>query len=159
MKVYLAARFSSKAEVALRAEELKALDIECTSTWLTEEAPANTTLDKHSDSYLTHTAMVDIRDMRRSDAIVLFTIDPKEMTPRGGRHFESGFAYGSGKPLIICGPRENVFHYLPDVVVCKEFEQVKQHLLKMDYTRKSYMLDPLSEGKTYFGYTNSLNGR
>jgi hypothetical protein len=34
---------------------------------------------------------------------------------KGGRHVEYGLALGLGKRLIICGPRENIFHTLPQV--------------------------------------------
>jgi nucleoside 2-deoxyribosyltransferase len=133
MKVYLAARFSAKDEVAKRAEELKELGIECTSSWLQEKSSPNTTMDQHDDSFLLSTAMIDVADIKRSNAVVMFSVDPKEGTPRGGRHFESGYAYGLGKPLIICGPVENIFHLLPNVTVYSTFEQVKKDLLRRKF--------------------------
>jgi hypothetical protein len=43
---------------------------------------------------------------------------------------EFGYAMGRGKKLFVCGPRENIFHYLPNVTVCADFEETKQALLK-----------------------------
>lgn len=133
LKVYLAARFSAKEQVKLYAKELADVNIECTSTWLDEAADPKTTLDKHSDSYLLNTAMVDIKDMLRSNAVVFFAVDPKEPTPRGGRHFELGFAYGKGIPCIVVGPKENIFHYLPDIKIVPTFEDAKMELLSKSY--------------------------
>lgn len=36
---------------------------------------------------------------------------------RGGRHVEFGMALALGKRVIVVGPRENVFHLLPEVEV------------------------------------------
>jgi len=43
---------------------------------------------------------------------------------------EAGFAMGLGKTLMICGPRENIFHYLDEVHKFDTWEQLKETLTK-----------------------------
>lgn len=145
MKIYLAAMFGWKDQIKAYAEELRSLGIEVTSRWLDEKKPSNVTLDQCSDEYLENTAGIDIVDVvAGDDGLVLFTTDPKTPTPRGGRHFESGFAYAfvwlrkmlttfelGPKRLIIVGPRENIFHYRKDVIVVPDFEALKKLLIEL----------------------------
>ena len=62
----------------------------------------------------------DIEDIEACDVFVAFTAPPPQ-SGRGGRHFESGYAYAlrptTGQPpprLVIVGPAENIFHSLPE---------------------------------------------
>ena len=55
-----------------------------------------------------------------SDIFIAFTEEPDSPYGRGGRHVEFGFAmyhYGEDhlKAVIVVGPRENIFHALPEV--------------------------------------------
>jgi len=130
MKVYLAARYSRKDEIKEKKEELKTLGIECTSRWAEEEIEGSAQLDDVAESFLLSAAINDIEDIKKANCTVMFSVNPREATVRGGRHWEAGFAYGLGKPLIICGPQENVFHMLPDVVICANWEATKKELLR-----------------------------
>lgn len=130
MKVYLASWFASKTKMRDKAEELRGLGIEVTSRWLKEKIGGQTQVAEVSDSYLRTTAIVDIEDILKADVVVLMSPSkkdlkkvPKPSWSRGGRVFESGLQYGlmlaaflsSGsthRRLIICGPKENVFHWL-----------------------------------------------
>jgi hypothetical protein len=156
MKVYIASMFSDKDRVLARGKELEGLGIECTSRWASETVPHNVTLKECTDDYLRETAVADVEDIIRADKIVLTVPEPQLLvdatvasSSRGGRHFESGFAYGlilaqardGGRPtreLIILGKKENVFHHLDGVGVTKNYpaitvlatwEDVKQHLV------------------------------
>jgi hypothetical protein len=63
-------------------------------------------------------AIEDLHDLLDADCIVAFTEEPTEQVSwaaRGGRHVEFGIAIAKGKRLCIIGPRENVFHHLPEV--------------------------------------------
>jgi hypothetical protein len=67
----------------------------------------------------------DIEDIEACDVFVAFTAPPPQ-SGRGGRHFESGYAWGFHRdrklwngecgavtsPLVIVGPAENIFHSL-----------------------------------------------
>lgn len=155
MKVYIASMFADKDRVLARGQELASLGIECTSRWASESVPHNVTLQQCTDEYLRETAVADIDDIVRADALVL-TVPDAEMlvnatvaaSSRGGRTFESGLIYGMilyqhlmGIPptqeLIILGKKENVFHYLdgvgvtakyPAVTVLPTWDEVKAYL-------------------------------
>ena len=122
MKIYLAARYSQKEEIKQVAAILRIYGIETTSSWLEEPHPSDCTMDQFPDAYLSGLAIRDIDDIKSADAVILFTVDPLIPTVRGGRHVETGYALALGKPLYIIGPRENIFHYLPQV---KPFETVR----------------------------------
>lgn len=129
MKVYLAARYSMRDKLREYANELEELEIDNTARWLDETIPGSSNLDDMPKSFFLSAAINDVEDIKAADAVVLFTVDPKIATMRGGRHFESGLAYGMGKPLVICGPEENIFHMLPNVTVCADWESTKLNLL------------------------------
>src|SRR4029077_9900077 len=103
LAVYLAARYSRKNEIKEKAEELTNLGITVTSRWFNEAA---TESGLGNENY----GVQDIEDIDACDILILFSEDPKEAYPRGGRHFESGYAFGKGKPVIVIGPIENCFH-------------------------------------------------
>lgn len=142
MKVYIASMFSDKDRVVIRGNELASLGIECTSRWATETVPHNVTIQECKDDYLRETAVVDVIDIVRADAVVLTVPDPKMLvdatvaaSSRGGRHFEAGFVYGLifaqherhetlTRELIILGSKENVFHFLDGLGVTKDYPAI-----------------------------------
>ena len=157
MRVYIASMFSDKDRVLARGKELQGLGIECTSRWASETVPHNVTLKECTEQYLEETAVADVEDILRADAVVLTVPEPQLLidatvatSSRGGRHFESGLVYGlalqqmldGGEPtreLIILGKKENVFHYLtgggvtsvlPSIKVFPTWEEVKGYLAK-----------------------------
>ena len=107
MKIYLAARYERRDELRPIAHQLSTAGHEVTSGWLWENA-------EHADpgDAWRIAAEVDILDIDRADTIVLFTEEPDVWFPRGSRHFELGYGFGTGLICITVGPRENVFHYL-----------------------------------------------
>lgn len=114
MKVYLSARYARREELCRYREQLAGVGIECTARWL----------DGEGDDLGTN-ATIDVEDVIAADVLVAFTDEPAEFSPhpwasRGGRHVEVGIAIGAGIPVIVCGPRENIFHHLPS---CDGLEQ------------------------------------
>jgi hypothetical protein len=101
-----------------------------TSTWPHENMKANAKLHEVTDDYLRVHARKDLHEILNSDAVILFTQDPLIPFCRGGRMHEAGFAMGAGKTVIVCGPKENIFHYLPEVTQFDTWEQLKQTLTK-----------------------------
>lgn len=101
MKIYLAARYSRKAEVGERARELQELGYEVTCEWVWRQ--------KEKDEATP--AQLDLEDVGRSDMVVMFT-DPPGIALRGGKHFELGYAYARGKWVGIIGQPEHIFHSL-----------------------------------------------
>jgi nucleoside 2-deoxyribosyltransferase len=87
-----------------------------TSRWLEERIPESSQLHDVTPAFCRETARADLEDICKSDTMVFFSEDPTVGTPRGGRHFEMGYASGLGKRLVVIGGPENIFHYLPEVV-------------------------------------------
>ena len=114
MKVYLAARFDRRDELREHRRHLKhAFNIDCTSRWLDNHG-----LDEgftYSSQRLALCASEDIEDIRAADVLVAFTETPDVGYTSGGRHVELGFALALGKPIIVVGSIENVFHQLCSV--------------------------------------------
>jgi nucleoside 2-deoxyribosyltransferase len=84
---------------------LEAFGHEVTSTWL-----------RQADDDTNDSAVMDLHDVTRAEALVL--LNPREFqhSGTGGRHVEFGYALALGKPLVIVGMRSNVFHQLNHVV-------------------------------------------
>jgi nucleoside 2-deoxyribosyltransferase len=104
MKIYLAAMYSRRDEMAKIADRLKGLGFEITSNWVYGAGEAK------KDASI---AIMDIRDVDRADVVISFTQPSGSFFTSGGRHVEFGYALGTGKHCIVIGERENVFHYHP----------------------------------------------
>ena len=112
MKVYLAAQYARRDELREYRTQLETLGIHVTSRWLDENEPLDGSMTHKEDAWYTHTALIDLEDINRADAMVFFSEDPLMGIPRGGRHVEFGYAIAKIKPIHVVGPRENVFHYI-----------------------------------------------
>lgn len=127
--VYLAARYSRRLELCGYRAQLQALGYEIPARWLngghqlandgtpigeTGEALVESDSDEAA-SLRAKFALDDFEDVRSSDIIIAFTEEPRSGNSRGGRHVELGIALGEGIPVMIVGPRENVFCWLPHV--------------------------------------------
>jgi nucleoside 2-deoxyribosyltransferase len=127
--IYLAARYSRRLELVDYRSQLRALGYEIPARWLdgghqlaNDGTPIGETGEAlvESDSVdaaalRAKFAMDDFEDVRSSDIVVAFTEQPRSGNSRGGRHVELGIALGEGIPVMIVGPRENVFCWLPHV--------------------------------------------
>lgn len=129
-RIYLAARYSRRLELCGYRRALELHGILVTSTWLNGEHQIDdgghpigeTGADlvergggDRAAELRQHFAVEDLRDVRRSDALVAFTETPRSTSSRGGRHVELGVALGRGIPVIVVGPRENVFCWLEKI--------------------------------------------
>jgi nucleoside 2-deoxyribosyltransferase len=107
MNIYLAATYGQMIEMREVAEKLKAAGHTVTSRWINgdEEGMSRE-----------RAALMDIADIDYADTIMAFTLPPHTAHTGGGRHVEFGYAFATGKRLIIVGEKgEHVFHYLPNV--------------------------------------------
>jgi nucleoside 2-deoxyribosyltransferase len=119
IRVYLAARYSRRVEINAYADLLRALGYDVTSRWLL----GNHQLDdvglsvegEHQERI--RFAQEDWEDLTKADLVISFTELPRSAPSRGGRHVEFGVALARGKWCVVVGPRENVFHCLPQVSV------------------------------------------
>ena len=127
MRVYIAARYSRKNEIARLVPIFGAHGISVCSRWLRETEALDCKLSDFSPEFCRDIAEVDLEDIEMCDAMVFFSEDPLVGTPRGGRHVEFGFALGLGKRIVVIGGAENIFHHLPGVV---HYPDVKSFLEK-----------------------------
>jgi nucleoside 2-deoxyribosyltransferase len=109
-RVYLASRFGRQGELRGHREQLHAMGVEVTSSWL--DAVRDDQANAESD--LAEIAEKNFTDIEAADAFIVFT-DEGEGAKRGGHHVELGFAFAAGKDVAVIGPRINVFHYHGDV--------------------------------------------
>ena len=109
MRIYLAARYARRAEMERYAAQLNVSGHTVDARWIVDDG------EKAERTC----AIEDFEDIDRADVLIAFT-EPPDIpdTPgasRGGRHVEFGMAVALKKPVIVVGPRENVFHHLPAV--------------------------------------------
>jgi hypothetical protein len=118
VKIYLAARYSRNDEMRGVRDVLEALGHEVTSRWIDQhggdlsESVATSQLNSEPEAVVKY-AHADIEDLTAADVVISFT--SADGGGKGGRHIEFGLALGLGRRLIIVGPRENIFHTLPQV--------------------------------------------
>ena len=123
MNIYLASRYSRIDELNRYKQQLEKLGQSVTSRWLKGEhqihgadafqSTRKTELDSPEKAALF--AKDDVEDLAAADVVICFTEKPRAESTRGGRHVEFGMALALNKRLIVIGPRENVFHCLPEV--------------------------------------------
>lgn len=117
--VYLAARFPTIAEARKIRDQLVEAGIEVTSRWLEEEPSGEAQLSGTDRAML---AFMDLYDVRRAHALVLYNPTDKLKVGGGGCHVETGMALAFGMPVFVLGERSNIFHYLPSAVVVDNIE-------------------------------------
>lgn len=158
VRIYLAAPFAFQPRMRLYAQELRSMGMTVTSRWLDETAPLFAEVDTLPDKYCADTAFMDVEDIVSSNVFILFTPTEDELAnpeiskkawARGGRHYECGLAAGirlfqaavnnfafTFPIIIVCGPRENVFHYQDNIDHYDNWDQTVSHILRLahDYS-------------------------
>ena len=129
MRIYLAARYGRHEELMGYAEELRALGYQVTSRWILGDHELRSGGHSDEDAWAVVWAAEDRLDLLEADIVVSFTEGADVPgRARGGRHVEFGMALERGKRLIVVGPRENVFHYLPLVRRFETWAEARDHL-------------------------------
>lgn len=111
----MASKFSRREELRQVADQIERAGAVITSRWLRNEQPlANDEL--RGDGPAAAYAAMDLEDLRGSDMCIAFT-EPGDSSAsgRGGRHAELGIAIGLELDVVVIGPREHVFHCLPEI--------------------------------------------
>lgn len=129
-KVYLSYRFQRREEMIGYATEIESL------TDGSGETPfriVSRWLGIPSEVSKIQAAILDQCDVANSDIVICFSEDLSAgsfpLTDNtGGRHVELGMALSLGKMVLLVGPRENVFHYLPEVQQFDTFELALKYL-------------------------------
>ncbi len=149
-RVYLAGRFSRRAEFNGYADTLRSWGFTVDAKWLTEAHEWYGERDEDAITAARAFALDDLGDVVAADIVLVFT-EPANPggRNRGGRHVEFGIALGQGKDVIVVGQSENVFHNLhgsvgiPDgtihgttarVTSAATFEDVRDRLADWLYT-------------------------
>jgi hypothetical protein len=126
---YLAARYTRRLELCGYRAELQALGHDVPARWLNGShqldnqgrpiGEAGELLFENgspeADQYRQRFAQDDYYDVIAADRLIAFTEQPRSGHSRGGRHVELGIALGLDIPVVVVGPRENVFCWLPQV--------------------------------------------
>ncbi len=121
MKIYLAARYIRCMEMCFNEADLRGAGHVVTSRWIR----GGDEIDDEDRAALQNaiSAQEDVEDLLAADCVICFTEEPGGRNGRGGRHVEFGMALALKKTMIIIGPRENVFHYLPEVMHFANWEE------------------------------------
>lgn len=127
--IYLASRYSRRAELQGYAEEVRSMGlgrVDC--RWLSEDQDwdGGTTGDSLAKGQ--QYALNDLADLERSHAVVVFTEEAGEYR-RGGSLVELGIALGESKHVVIVGPAPNVFCTLPIIPRFATWAQAVAHLV------------------------------
>jgi hypothetical protein len=129
MKAYLAAQYHQKPEIEQYAIQLKNVGIEVTSSWLEEPHAPGTQMSDLTADWHEKYAQQDLLDIEDANILVFFSIPDTQLFRRGGRHVEFGYALGLGLPILVIGPKENIFHYLPTVKHVETWEEGLANLI------------------------------
>ena len=111
-RIYLASAYQRRDRLREYAADLQQLGWHVTSTWLSTTAPLDVKIGSISATESAFLAQRDIEDIKRADIFLTFTESESGRYPSGGRHVEFGMAMALHKPILIVGPKENVFHTL-----------------------------------------------
>lgn len=127
MKIYIAAMSKNQAQAIALRDKLEAGDHFCTASWLLEDMSKPL-----SDAAKGTVAFKDVLEVQASDLVILLAETEPVHVP-GGKHVEVGVALGSGIPVYVVGPPENVFHYHPLVERFSDIDDLLSHLIADDY--------------------------
>lgn len=131
MKIYLAARYSRREELARYRKQLEELGHIVQARWLNGahqltddgtpigdkgEALVEDRFQTTEGARLREKfALDDWEDVNAAELVISFTEPPRSKANRGGRHVEYGIALANRSRVIVVGHRENIFHWLPVV--------------------------------------------
>lgn len=142
-RVYVAASWSRKAEMAGVQERLAKEGYAIVSTWPNEPDGPHHTQDtvRYTDAYLEDVAVRDKQEIASCDVLLFFANNPKTPQIGGGRHFELGYATGREKEVIIVGAAEHVFWHLPTFMHASTWADILRHLRTVDQ-KKPFSFPP-----------------
>lgn len=122
MIVYVASAWGNRAEVHRVRSHLLSLGHEVNSSWI--DVPGGYS----EDEIAVREAVRDVAEVREADVVVIVSPSGEDLS-RGGHHTELGLALAFGKPVVLVGPRRQVFHFYPDV---RHFETLEDFLGEYD---------------------------
>lgn len=115
VNVYIAAPFDEQDNAKKLRDALARHGIGCTSRWLHEDASIGNVPASLENKI--RFARMDRFDVRQAQAVVLWNTCAYAKSGTGGRHVESGIAFGmSEMPVFVVGVQSNIFAFLPEAV-------------------------------------------
>lgn len=114
MRIYIASR-NQEAGRRLRTV-VQSLGHIVTSRWLDEAQYTGMPTEQQEK---VRAAVENLEDVQSADLLILRAEPDGSFVP-GGKHVETGAALALGKPVIVLGRPENVFHWHPLVIVVDE---------------------------------------
>ena len=135
--IYLASRFSRNDEMRGVRDVLVGLGHTVTSRWIDlhggdqQESAAAEVLNSDPAS-VAHFGQHDLADIDGADTLISFT----GSGGKGGRHIEFGYGLARGMRMIVVGPRENIFHTLPQVEHYENWKQLA-YAFSVDYWQRA----------------------
>lgn len=117
MKIYIAASLAVKDNVRELAAELERAGFTITSKWLDVDTGYNRSHDE-----LEKAARGDYNDLKEAD--VLLHAFTGIRSTGGGCDTELGMAIAWEKDIVILGERFNIFHWLPQVGVVRDVDEL-----------------------------------
>ncbi len=126
MKIYLASKYTRYPEMQGYRAILEQHGHVVTSRWINGNHEHT---DVNADAERSRFAEEDMDDLAEADVVLWFSEPEKiEGRNRGGRHVEFGAALAFGMPIVVIGRKENVFHYLPEVVHRDNLQEAIEYL-------------------------------
>lgn len=123
-RIYLSGQFEDAPALCEVRRQLQAAGYCVTSRWLDAAGAGPATAqasDTGADSRLAGIARQDFDDIDSADLVVVFNPAEACGIGRGGRHVETGYALARGKRVVLVGARGNVFHWLPEISVLRDW--------------------------------------
>lgn len=132
MIFYLAARYSRHKELQEYAKDIQSLGrihmVRSRWIWGNHQIDDKGLSIEAKREERERFAKEDFEDLLHSGVVISFTEKPRSVNSRGGRHVEFGIAIGLGKKCVVIGPRENVFHCLPEIIVYEKWSDYFDYL-------------------------------
>jgi nucleoside 2-deoxyribosyltransferase len=111
VKIYIAGWFGSQKRLQKEKHWLEQRGHVVTSSWLNEKVDDPTKITT-TDLLPESNQLLAAKDFWEIAESELFVIDTGDVSDRGGREVELGYALALKIPVVLVGPRRNVFHYL-----------------------------------------------
>ena len=111
MKIYIAGFFDTRERLRPVRDKMWQMGHQVLSHWLDEVSKPE---GMEEEVWWRKLALRDLVDVYASDLLIVDTLD---VTPRGGREVEFGFALSrfQDQQVWVVGPYRNVFHRLADL--------------------------------------------
>lgn len=123
LTMYVAADYRRQGEARTLLESVhRELGIQPLCRWAMEGEPGEGMGGAVQDkAFALAAAKMDLEDVYQADVFVQLTTG--ELC-RGGRQVELGFALANGKPILVVGPPEHVFHHHDTIDHVETFGEV-----------------------------------